>query len=157
MLSAKDGLLQARAPEDQPRLQRLVAAALPTDGAVAVSGSMVLRRPDGSLPLVLHVKPVRVPQPDYGGRQVAALVLLTEPGGPFHIDPVLVAETLGLTPGESRVAAWLAEGRRVGDMARDAGHTNDAIYWHLKQIYQKHQLSGQADLIRLVRSIAGLD
>ena len=33
---------------------------------------------------------------------------------------------------------------------------NDAIYWHLKQIYQKHNISRQADLIRLVQSAAGL-
>ena len=156
VLSDRDGMLQARAPEDQPRLERLLAGALPADGAAAVSGSMPLRRPDGLPPLALHIKPVRAPQPDYGGRQVAALVLLAEPGGASRVDPVLVAEVLGLTPGESRVAAWLAEGRRVGDMARDTGRTNDAIYWHLKQIYQKHQLSGQADLIRLVQSIAGL-
>ena len=100
-------------------------------------------------------KPVGVPQPDYGGRHVAALVLLVEPHHRHRIDPGLVGAALGLTPGESQVAAWLAEGRRVADMARDTGHSRRAIYWHLQQIYQKLHISRQADLVRLVLSVAG--
>ena len=57
------GKLRARGPEDQPRLDRLVAAALPGSGSVAVSGSMPLHRSSVLLPLVVHVKPVRGPQP----------------------------------------------------------------------------------------------
>ena len=150
------GKLRARGPEDQPRLDRLVAAALPGSGSVAVSGSMPLHRSSVLLPLVVHVKPVRGPQPDHGARDVAALVLVVEPGYRPRIDPGVIAVTLGLTPGESRVAAWLAEGRTVADMARATGHTRDAIYWHLKQTYQKLHISRQADLVRLVLSIAEL-
>ena len=152
----RDGALHARAPDDQSRLQRLVAAALPTDGTVSVSGSMPLRHSSVMPPLVVHVKPVGVPQPDYGARHVAALVLLVEPGHRGHIDPGLVAETMGLTPGESQVAVWLAEGKSVDEMARVTGHTRRAIYWHLKQIYQKLCISRQADLVRLVLSVTEL-
>ena len=35
---------------------------------------------DGAPPLVVHVKPVGVPQPDHGARHVAALVLIVDPG-----------------------------------------------------------------------------
>ena len=150
------GVLCTRAPEDQPRLDRLVAAALPGSGSVAVSGSLPLRRSFVLPPLMVHVKPVRGPHPDYGARQVAALVLLVEPGRQPRIDPGVIAATLGLTPGESQVAVWLAEGRTVADMARATGHTRNAIYWHLKQIYQKLHISRQADLVRLVLSIAEL-
>ena len=155
-LSDRDGVLRALVPVDQLRLQRLVADALPTDGTVSVSGSMPLRRSFVMPPLVVHVKPVSVPQPDYGGRHVAALVLLVEPGHRSRIDPGLVAETLGLTPGESQVAAWLAEGKSVDEMARVTGHTRNAIYWHLQQVYQKNHISRQADLVRLVLSVADL-
>ncbi len=156
-LSDRDGALQAWAPGDQPGLQRLLAGALPAAGGVAVSGSMALRRADGLLPLVLHVKPVTAAQPDYGGRGVAALVLIVEPGGRFSIDPALVAGVLGLTRAESQVAAWLAEGRSVEDITRLSGRATETIYWRLKQIYQKLHLSRQADLVRLVLSVAGPD
>ena len=153
-LSDRDGLLRAVAPDDHLRLERLLAAALPTSDTVPVSGSMLVRRPSMLLPLVMHVKPVGMPQPDYGARHVAALVLIVEPGRRHRFDPGLVGAALGLTPRESQVAAWLAEGKSVAEMARATGHTHGAIYWHLKQIYQKHHISRQADLVRLVLSIA---
>ena len=153
-LSGRDGVLRARKSADQLRLERLLAGALPTSGAVAVSGSMLLGRPSGLPPLVVHVKPVGIPQSDYGARQVAALVLIVEPGSRRRIDPGLVARTLGLTPPESQVAVWLAEGKSVRDMAEARGLTEGAIYWHLKQIYQKQPISRQVDLVRLVLSIA---
>ena len=152
----RNGMLRARAPADQVRLERLVGIALPASGAVAVSGSMVLRRSSVVPPFVVHVKPVVGPQPDYGARHVAALVLIVEPGRRHRINPDLVATTLELTPAETQVAVWLAEGNSVGDMAEATGHTKAAIYWHLQRIYQKHSLSRQADLVRLVLSLAEL-
>ena len=145
----RNGMLRARAPADQVRLERLVGDALPASGAVAVSGSMVLRRSS-----VVHVKPVGGPQADHGARHVAALVLIVEPGRPHRINPDLVATTLELTPAETQVAVGLAEGNSVRDMADATGHTKAAIYWH--QIYQKHSISRQADLVRLVLSLAEL-
>ena len=155
-LSDRSGCLRAEAPDDQPRFQRLVAAALPATGAAAVGGSTLLHRSSASPPFVVHVKPVPVPQPDYGARHVAALVLIHELGRQRRVDPGLVATTLGLTTAESQVAAWLAEGKSVAEMAEAAGHTKGAVYWHLKQIYQKLPVSRQADLVRLVLSIADL-
>ena len=153
-LSDNDGALCALDPDDQLRLDRLVADALPTSGAVAISGSMLLGRVSGLPPLVVHVKPVGVPQPDYGARHVAALVLIVEPGRHPRLDPDVVARTLGLTPAESQVAVWLADGKSVRDMATATGLTEGAIYWHLKQSYQKLPISRQVDLVRLVLSIA---
>ena len=152
----RNGMLRARAPADQVRLERLVADALPASGAVAVSGSLVLRRSSVVPPFAVHVKPVGGPQPDHGARHVAALVLIVEPGRQHRIDPDLVATTLELTPAETKVAVGLAEGNSVGDMADATGHTKAAIYWHLQQIYQKHSISRQADLVRLVLSLGEL-
>ena len=152
-LSDRDGVLHAREAADRLRLERLVASALPAPGTVAAGGSMLLGRGSGSPPLVVHVKPVAVPQADYGARHTAALILIVEPGRGHRIDPDLVAGTLGLTPMEARVAVWLAQGKSVRDMAEATGHTEGSIYWHLKQIYQKQPVSRQADLVRLVLSI----
>ena len=80
-LSDRGGVLHALNPDDQLHLEGLVAGALPT-ATVTVSGSMLLARPSGLPPFVVHVKPVGVHQPDYGARHVAALVLLVEPGQP---------------------------------------------------------------------------
>ena len=156
-LSARDGvLLGARKAADRLHLEGLVASALPVGGAIAVSGSMLLGRSSGLPPFVVHVKPVAVPQPDYGARHAAALVLIVEPGSQHRIDPGLVARTLGLTPMESRVAAGLAEGRSVDEMAGAMGNTKHAVYWHLQRIYRKLSISRQAELVRLVLPLADL-
>ena len=151
-LSDRAGMLRARAPADQVRLERLAGDAL----AAASSGSMLLRRSSVLPPFVVHVKPVGVRQPDYGARRVAALVLIAEPGRHHRVDPDLVARVLELTPAESQVAVWLAEGKSVRDMAEATRHKEGAIYWHLKQIYRKHSISRQVDLVRLVLSLAEL-
>ena len=155
-LSDRDNMLRARTPADQIRLERLVGAALPASRGAAVSGSMLLRRSTVLPPFVVHAKPVDVPQPDYGARHVAALVLIVEPGRHHRIDPGLVARILQLTPAEAQVAVRLAEGKSVRDMAEASGHTEGAVYWHLKQIYRKQSISRQADLVRLVLSLAEL-
>ena len=79
---------------------------------------------------------------------------LRAPGSRRRIDPGLVATTLGLTPTESRVAVWLAEGKSVPDIAQATGLSKNTVYWHLQQIYQKKSISRQVDLVRLVLSIA---
>ena len=153
-VSERDGVLSARVPAARARLERLVAAALPTSGAPAVSGSLLLRRAAARPPLVVHVKPVGGVQLDFGARRVAVLVLLSEPGARFRINPRVVAATLGLTLVESQIAAWVAEGRTVREIAATTGRTPGAVYWSLNQIYRKQGLTRQVDLVRLVLSLA---
>ncbi len=152
-LSDRGGELRVRAPADQERFGQLLAGALPSSGAVAVSGSMTLRRMSLRPPFVVHVKPVVAPQMDFGAQRVAALVLIVEPGHQFRLDPGLVAETLGLTLTESQIAIWMAEGRSVREIATATGRRPDSIRWHLKQIYHKQGLAGQTDLVRLLLSL----
>ena len=153
-LSDRDGGLRVRTPADQARFGQLLAGALPTSGAVAISGSMTLRRASLRPPFVVHVKPVVAPQPDFDALGVAALVLVVEPGHQARLDSGLVAETLGLTLTESQIAIWIAEGRSVREIAAATGRRPDSIRWHLKQIYHKQDLSGQMDLVRLLLSLA---
>ena len=155
-LSDRGGMLRTRAPADQVRLERLLGEALPTSNAAPVSGSMLLRRSPVLPPFLVHVKPVGVPQPDYGARPVAALVLIVEPGRRGIVSADVVARTLELTPSESQVAVGLAEGKSVRAMAKATGHTKASIYWHLNQIYRKQSISRQVDLVRLVLSLAEL-
>ena len=153
-LSDRSGKLRVYAPAAQARFEQLLAGALPSSGTGAVSGSMTLQRASGLLPFVVHVKPMGARQPDYGARRVAALVLIVEPGRRARIDPGVVAETLGLTLAESQVAVWVAEGQTVHEIAVATGRTESTIRYHLHQISQKHGVSRQADLARLVLSIA---
>ena len=152
-LSDRGGVLRAREASEDARLDRLLAGAVPAAGA-AVAGSMLIRRLGAALPLVVHVKPVSAPQADDGSRNVAALVLVVEPDRKPRIDPAVVSALLGLTTAESRVAARLAEGWTVRDIAVATGRRESTVRWHVKRIHEKHGLSRQADLVRLVLAVA---
>ena len=152
----RDGELRARVPADRARFGQLLASALPTSKAPAVSGSMRLRRSSTLLPFVVHIRPLGGRQPDYGAWRVAAQVLIVEPGRRGRLDPTQVAEALGLTPGESQVAVWLAEGQTVREIAAATERSANSIHWHLRHIYPKLGLSRQADLVRLVLSLGAL-
>ena len=155
-LCDQNGCLHARAPTDNAALQGLLAKALPRYGGQGVSGSMLVSRALDLPQLVLHLSPVDDGGSDIRARRVAALALIVDPGGQTRIDPELVAATLDLTPMESRVAVLLAQGNTVRDIALAAGRTENTIRWHMKNIFNKHHISRQFELVQLVLALAGL-
>ena len=152
-LSDQGGRLRAWLPADDTNLNQLLARALPNIHGSTTSGSIMIRRSPGFPRLALHVNPMTVRQMDFGARGVGALVLIVDPTSRSIVDPDVVAATLGLTPSESRVAALIADGRSVGDIAVATGRRESSIRWHIKQIYRKLSISRQAELVRLVLSI----
>ena len=153
-LTDRSGFLHARLPAHDARLARLLAAALAPQGGAAEAGAMTLRCPPPSPQLVVHVKPTAAAENHFGGQRVAALVLVVEPGRQSHFAPAVVGSALGLTPAETQVAVWIAEGRTVREIAEGTGRKESSIYWHLRQIYDKLGISRQADLVRLVLSLS---
>lgn len=153
-LSDAGGYLQARLPQDNARLQKLLARALPPFGKQGASGSMTLRHALGLQRLVVHVSPVADRDLDFRTRRVAALALVVEPGRRTCIDRGLVAAILGLTPSETEVAVLLAEGHTVSDIARATERKESTVRWHIKHIFNKHGFNRQLELVQLVLSLA---
>ena len=153
-LSDNGGALHAWLPADQEHLQKLLGRGL--QGESRSGGSMTVRRPSGGAALGLHISPVGGAQADFGARRVAALMLLVDPAGHSRIDPVRVAQALGLTPTEGRVAALLAEGNSVRDIAAATGNTAGTVRLFLKHCYKKQGVSGQIPLVRRVLAVDAL-
>ena len=151
----RDGFLSARAPRDDDALRALLNRALPPFGAQGAGGSTIVRRPSGLLPLVLHANPVGRQETDFRGWPVGALVLVVDPASEPGIDPAVAAAALNLTGMESRVAVLLARGMSVREIAAAMGRRESTIRSHVKHMFTKHGLSRQAELVRLVRSLAG--
>ena len=150
----EDGFLSARSPEDDAGLKRLLTRVLPPHGRRGAAGSMTVRRPAALGPLRLHVHPVGRKDTEYRAWPVAALMLVVDQGSATRIDPNLVAAALGLTPTEGRVAAQLAEGRTVGEIASATGRKVSTIRTHVRHIFTKHGITRQVDLVRLVLSVS---
>lgn len=150
----RDGFLRARLPATDADLQRLLAGALPIFGAGDIGGSITVRRRPGLMRLALHVSPVGDRQAEFSAHRVAALALIVEPGDQPRIAPDFVASILGLTPAESQVAVSLAEGRTIRDIAAETRRQESTVRWFMKQVYNKLGISRQADLVRLILSLA---
>ena len=149
------GALYARVSEENARLQTLLARALPPFGAQGAGGSTTVSRPGALPPLVLHVNPVSGQEIDFQVWPVAALVLVVDPVCGTAIDPDVAAAALGLTRMEGRVAVLLAQGMSVRQIAAGTNRQESTIRSHVKHIFAKRALSRQAELVRLVQSLAG--
>ena len=155
-LTVRHGLLCATVAEDDDALQKLLARALPPFGAQGESGSTTVRRKAMSPRLVLHASPVVGAQANARPSRIAALLLVIDPASRLRIDPGLVGAMLGLTPAESHVAALLAQGCTIRDIAFATDRSEGTIRWHTKQIYRKQGISGQRELVRLVQALSDI-
>ena len=153
-LSDQGGHLHARLAADEARLQRVLAGALPADDLPAASGSLTVGRSPTAPRITLHVMPATAYPLGYDLWRVVAIALLIEPGPNSQIDPDLVAAVMGLTPAEGRVAALLAAGHTVRNIASLSGTRESSVRSHMKRIYGKRGISRQAELVRQVLSIA---
>ena len=153
-LTDRDGFLRARRTEDDVTLGTLLARVLPRSGGdAATGGSIRVAGPAGLPQYALHAIPVAAHRAGLGVGRIAALVLIVEPGVRPAISPEIVAATLGLSRAESKVAAALAEGSTVPDIAQTMYRAESTVRWQIKRIYAKLGLSRQADLVRIVLSL----
>lgn len=151
----RDGYLRARRRTDDASLQALLVEALPSYGGGFSGGSMTMRLSPGRRRLVVHVSPLTSRQAEFSAQRVAAMALIVEPGSHPAIDAEHVGNVLGLTPAESRVAVWLAEGKTVSEIAEETRRQESSVRWLIKQVYNKQGISRQAELVRLILSLAG--
>ena len=159
LLAKRDGLrdeagyLRASLLEEDEHLQRLLAQALPFRGGAGASGSMLVSRAQSRVRLVVHVNPVSADGTGARTGRLGALVLVVDPLGHTGVDLDRVGGVLGLTRAEADLAALLAQGKTVREVALATSRSETTVRWHLRQIYAKHELSRQAQLVQLVASV----
>ena len=83
-------------------------------------------------------------------------MLVVDPAHRPRIDARQVAVALGLTPSEGRMAALLAEGLTVREIAAATQWSPDYVRWLTKQAYRKLGLKGQVELVRQVLAVSAL-
>ena len=150
ILRGGDGLvdrasgLHACLTDEDAALQKVLARALPLNGQTGANGSLKLSRKHSAVRLEVHVSPVGE----------GALVLVIDPESRWRIDADSVGAILGLTPAEASVAVMLAEGKTIRDIAAATGRSATTVKWHVGHVFAKTGVSRQADLVRLVLSLA---
>jgi DNA-binding CsgD family transcriptional regulator len=111
----------------------------------AASGERGKSTGQGSLYVFYH--PVAV------NRGHAALLTFYHPDSPPVVDAGLLATAFDLTPAQSRVACYIAEGRTPKEIAGKLGVQHDTVRKQLQAIYQKTSTNRQVDLIRLLLNL----
>lgn len=155
-LTDQDGGLHAVEAAEDAKLQQLSKRAASPWSGPGVAGSMTVGGPFKSPRLLLHFSPVHGRLEGFRKPSTGAVVLLVGPAGKPYIDADLVASALDLTPAQSSVAVMLASGYSVREIAAATGRRESTIRWHVKQILAKHQVSRQADVVRLVFSVSSV-
>ena len=153
----RGGFLRARLAADDRQLGGLLARALPQPGRQAIGGSMAVARPAALRRFAMHVIPMDVREAGFGFGHVAALVVVVDSAAKRSVDPESVASGLGLTPAEARVAAALAQGATMREIAEATHRAESTVRELVKRIHLKLGVSRRADLVRMVLSLAGAD
>ncbi|SCX73495.1 helix-turn-helix transcriptional regulator [Variovorax sp. EL159] len=121
----------------------------------ATGGAMRVPRASGT-PLDVSVLPLKASHPLASFRQQhLALVVFTsrDTDAVTTTDPRALAQLLGLTPAESRLALLLAAGKTVKDFALVQQCAEHTARYHLKNLLRKSGCHRQVELVRLVQSM----
>jgi DNA-binding CsgD family transcriptional regulator len=147
-LTVRRGRLSAAHPPAQAALAAQVAAActpLPRAGSVCV--------PHTGPGLWLNVLPLQATHPLaawHRGEPMALLAWLPPDTGAA---PAQLADLLGLTETEARLALALSQGLSIKDFALAQGCSWHTTRTHLRNLLRKTGCHRQADLVQLVRNI----
>jgi DNA-binding CsgD family transcriptional regulator/PAS domain-containing protein len=152
-LSLVDGRLQAaRAFETNALTAHLrnAARAMPGPGDVA----LLVARPSGKQPFALLVAPLR---PVREEEDIAALarmtVLLADLDGRSGVLAPRLMQLFGLSKAEARIAAGIAEGRRLQEIAQANDVRMPTVRTQLRAALKKIGVARQADLVRVVLTL----
>ncbi len=141
-------------PEPRPNalFRGAFEAAIADPRAVPLSLPMPAR--DGHPPMILHLVPVRGAARDVFSR--ASVVLFVTPVVVADVPTAEVIQGLfDLTPTEARVARALGRGETVAEIATGNGVAQPTVRNQIREIFAKTGVNRQADLVGLLRGIAG--
>jgi DNA-binding CsgD family transcriptional regulator len=142
----------------QPHAQRL-AALIKSAMEGSLGGSMSMPGAAGQH-LIVTVSSLR--QRDIGRfsdvsiKDAAVLIFVIDPMARGRVSPNLMMETYGLTSAEARVAMASSSGKTVDETAAALGLSPNTIKTHLRRVFAKTATSRQAELARLVASLAAI-
>lgn len=150
-LSIEAGRLQLANRGAGADLAEAIAAGA-VDRLDRAGASILFDCPERELGLMVHVLPLAKPRG--GGREAVAALFLTDPVAPARPPMDGFVRRFGLTPSETRVLLGIMEGKSPRAIAAAQGIGMPTVRTHLSRLYDKTGTRGQADIVRLVSSIA---
>jgi DNA-binding CsgD family transcriptional regulator/PAS domain-containing protein len=115
---------------------------------------ITISRPNGLSPLSGLVVHTTITGDNCVADGSSYLVLISDPDYHVALNRRRLEETYGLTPAEARLAALLAEGKRLKTAATELGISFETARTHLKRIFHKTTSQSQVDLVRVLLNLA---
>ena len=166
MIDERDGLVLTRLgtistehPDARRRLARTIGEVSLTSRGMGTDpgGVIAVPRPSGRRPYRLVVTPLAFEGAENASRRPFAAVFVGDPEREPRLPEEHLADEYGLTPAESRIAARLATGRALSDIADELEITINTARTHVKRIHAKTGTRRLTELVALVlRTAAGL-
>lgn len=141
------------------QLEKAIGAAVHTgaDNGLSAGGTLRLGRPSGRRPLLAVVSPVGTAEWTLLPLRPAAIVLICDPERELLLPPDRLSQLFRLTRREAQIAALLAHGADLSEIAERLGVSRGTVHTHLKRILEKTDTHRQAELVSLLlRGLAGL-
>ncbi len=154
MLAAEDhvgsrrGQLAAMSRTDEPKLRRMVEAAIAQPGEplfVTLAGAKSGRSVTGS---VAGVADRPAPTLDLGAARAAAIVILTDQARRAAVPPKQLGSVFGLTAQEARTASLLLSGLDLTGVASRLSIGRETVRYHLKSLFAKTGTHSQRELVQ---------
>ncbi len=112
--------------------------------------SFSVARPAGQRPVAVSICPVADADAAGSHEEPAAIVFVGDPDRTGEVDEGRLRQLYGLTNAEARVAALLARGYRLDEIAELLGVAYETTRKHLKKVLSKIETDRQADLVRTI-------
>jgi len=156
-LTIGNGMLTAANPATTRDLRALIAG-IAYGGQNGAGARFVLARPSLRPPLHATLMPAWRLDPEANGSVAQGVALLvSEPDAPPAIDREALADTFRLTTREAEIAALLADGTELGEIAQALELGIGTVRNHLKRVFQKTGVGSQAALVALARGFVRMD
>jgi len=155
-LLVRDGRLLARSHRDTLALHRLVERACATArrGEVGEPEVLVVSPAGAGGRVVVVGRAVERLEAAVAAGAAQAVLFLSDPEHQLRASPQRLRQLFGLTPAESDLTALLASGCSLSTAADQLAITTESARTYLKRALSKTGTRRQAELVRLVLSVA---
>ena len=152
VFSVRNSMLSSASREHSGRLNDLITKAIRGTPAC----SMSLPRPDGQ-PVTVLISQVRGNDlqrfHSSGFPNAAALMFLIDPMSEHKAPIDRIVDAYGLTDAEARVALVTSSGITVNEAAKQLGLSTNTVKTHLRKIFAKMGIDGQAQMARRLAAL----
>jgi DNA-binding CsgD family transcriptional regulator/PAS domain-containing protein len=151
-LCIEHGCLVAALPQEREALRLLVAQAAQTTAGASLraGGALPISRPSMRRPYNVLVTPLGRRHTSLHGPEAAVAVFLADPEDRGSNEIGTLVRLFGLTPAEARLAAAVATGAPLAEVADALGIGRETARTQLRSVFAKTGTTRQAELVRII-------